>query len=1812
MQTTAQQEQIDQAIDRVAEGSSQPTGGKWLEYLTADIAPQIREWDIARAYVWGEWPERPTDQDIGIDVVAIRRSDGEHIAIQCKSRQLDEHGRGSPINKREFDSFASPSASDLWAERWIVTNGDVSLGPNVKTILEMTDKPVKMVNIASDLQQQRDAFVKEECPHCQPNPEGEERQQSRSCMQNEAVSESVRILQEHECSSSGGLPGGQARGRIILPCGTGKTRISLRIVEELTPPGQLSIVLCPSIALVAQLRREYLQHAEKDLRALAVCSDETAGYDPKKENTRNTAEDPTADSSNVSASEVKGKVTTNSAEIAQWIREGFDSEQVSVIFGTYQSGSRVADALKETGVTAKVLIADEAHRTAGLRRKRSAKNGAISETEKRIRDFTLCHDNDAFPATYRVYQTATPRIYDTRRVNQDRASDWVVRTMDDETVFGVELYRKSYVEAVRNGWLADYRIIAVGVNGPDAYQIANTLAGENKGKGTNRLTSTHFLRGLAFSLAMGGATHDSEQGTVSIKSCIAFMNTTDKSNNMQAALQTPAVRKWIQDWLDDNQIEQKAADYKLEHLEAKDNVTARDNAKVRLAEATSEHPHGILNVGIFGEGTDSPSLSAVAFLEARKSPIDVIQAVGRAMRTSEGKEMGYIICPIVIPANADPEQWLSTSDKEEGWQELGQILLALRAHDQRIEDNLVELLHLHIPKPPEVVRTLIAIAGGEDKRIQYREHQGAPGEAQAAVERVLEGKSTLVREFRPISEAPTSDAVSSDPAAGTEDSPAPLLKDQNQEGMTKDPGVAREATEITASPADPGDGQSPTGHETHAVEMTQIVVGKGNYDGAIELRMDTVARAKPAPDGTRGPVDFRKSKDKARDMINKGKGVRLTPTKEKKPGPTREERMDQAFFRQLKLSGLEDQGNAIRMNLLSKSGLVDNRVARDLNILETSVKEAAHHLREDQLQPVLDRHFMLDNLDEKAQKAIKEGKAADGCVTAALLLMNAAMLHQRIANGRWLSGISNLSEIKHDVNIIRTIRQEWKRIMCRDFHPVLEPAVEVIDEIERTGRLAGLERALRHLTAEAERIAETYADMGADHAGPLFNKVMGNQASDGAFFTKPVAGSIAARLTLDALGEQDWTNEETWRAHKTVDLACGSGTLLTAMLTEMKRRAREQGATPSEIGSLQKTAVEDTLKGMDINPISLQLAASQLMTGNQDIGYRRMGLHRMPYGPQPGDPSKVSAGTLELLGQKEIVKRSGELDLPDDWIASEEVWTQGGETMENAVDAVKGGVRIVIMNPPFSNRSKMGEKFPQETQRSLRKRVDDLERLLVQSDKNMDDFVDKNSIRLLFAALAERCIDSKTGIMTTVLPTIALTATSGQQERRILSERFHIHTVLTGRWPREFTLSQNTEIDESIIVATRNVGDKAPTRFVQLDKMPVDEAEVDEFHQCLTSCVKGSIANGWGEVSYWPEERIGAGDWTPAIWRSPELAEAAWTFKNTEGLIPLHRQGISPRKTGASIPAKTLEQGTNTTGEGAKIPVLASKGAGGQQTIEARPDSIWDTSKGGPKRYEENQGHLLLTFGQRSGTGRLNAVASNEKYIGVGWMPVPEVTAQESKAVSVFINSTAGRVQLMANVGKMISFPTYNPSAYSEVKVPDVKDTQIREILADCWERTRDMTVPQFRDGECEVRRLWDEAVAEAIGWEDSDLARLRLLLHQEPHVRGLGYGQYGDEVEIDPADRERFQELADRWQEETIFLSNSEQVNAHPALQEIISMGQPATPLILETMRYQGGHWFEALQQITGADPVSPADYGNIAAMQNSWLQWGEDHGYA
>ena len=570
--------------------------------------------------------------------------------------------------------------------------------------------------------------------------------------------------------------------------------------------------------------------------------------------------------------------------------------------------------------------------------------------------------------------------------------------MDDETVFGVELYRKSYPEAVRNGWLADYRIIALAVNDQEAYDQANILAEGTELTGRRAITSAQYLRGLAFTLAMGGATQGGENEDVPINSCIAFLNSVAKSKEMSTKLQSAPVREWVQEWLHKNGDGSAVKNYKLEHLDASSNVTARDAAKQKLADASEDSPYGILNVGIFGEGTDSPSLNAVAFLEARKSPIDVIQAVGRAMRTAPDKELGYIICPIVIPPNADPESWLSTSDTAEGWQELGQILLALRAHDQRIEDDLSKLLCLYMPSEPEKVQSIVAVAREIEKSISYYKHVGPPGSAQEAMERVGAGVSEPSEEFHLLNE----------PLAGDE---------------------ALEPSIIFSVKALPQKQEPPQNQEQP--EAPAVVE---DIDENFELRMDTPSRGKPAPGGTRGEVDMPKTKTKLRNMINSGGGVRLEPpSKKRRERRSRAEVERESGKQMIMLSGLDEHGDAIKMNLLAKSGLSTNRVVRDLNILEASITEAAFHLRSDELTDTLNRHFGLDQLKPDGKKS------ADGCTIAALLMMNAAMLHQRIGAGRWMSGVSDLSAVKNDVGLFTKLSGNGNASCVSTSYPYSSP-----------------------------------------------------------------------------------------------------------------------------------------------------------------------------------------------------------------------------------------------------------------------------------------------------------------------------------------------------------------------------------------------------------------------------------------------------------------------------------------------------------------------------------------------------------------------------------------------------------------------------------------------------------------------------------------------------------------------------------------------------------------------------------------------------
>ena len=191
------------------------------------------------------------------------------------------------------------------------------------------------------------------------------------------------------------------------------------------------------------------------------------------------------------------------------------------------------------------------------------------------------------------------------------------------------------------------------------------------------------------------------------------------------------------------------------------------------------------------------------------------------------------------------------------------------------------------------------------------------------------------------------------------------------------------------------------------------------------------------------------------------------------------------------------------------------------------------------------------------------------------------------------------------------------------------------------------------------------------------------------------------------------------------------------------------------------------------------------------------------------------------------------------------------------------------------------------------------------------------------------------------------------------------------------------------------------------------------------------------------------------------------------------------------------------------FPVLQSKGADGQERIEAVPDDWWEWKRPGEPPILAKAGHLLVTMGQNTSVARLMAVASDERYVGQGWMPVTGLDAAQSKAAAVFLNATPGRLMAMRNPGKSLGFPFYNPAAWAAVPIPDLSDSRIIKPLAACWEATRSDVVPQYRDGYTDIRRRWDAAVCAALGWDIDEITGLGEMLAREPRVRGVAYGQW-------------------------------------------------------------------------------------------------------
>jgi superfamily II DNA or RNA helicase len=393
---------------------------------------------------------------------------------------------------------------------------------------------------------------------------------------------------------------GAARGRLIMPCGTGKSLTAYWIAEALK--AKLILVAVPSLALVRQSlsdwTREFVAHGIKP-DWLCVCSDESVG--------------------NLDGDTFVGEVYdlgvpahTDIEEIAAFLRAG--TQVPKIVFTTYQSSANLAAAAQKARVRFDLAILDEAHKTVG----KYSKIFATLLSEKQI------------GVRRRLFMTATERV-----ARSDRED---VLSMENEKDYGKKFFQLSFKEAIKQGIIADYKVLTLTVRDR---RIRN-LIDENR---ILDLNSRDLDEAGAQSLAAGIAVkrvYDKH----GIKHAISFhrsIRAADRFREQQNALnRCRALGPRVQNF----------------HISSK--KTAGQRSRL-LQEFVGVKRALMTNARCLTEGVDVPAIDCVMFADPKQSRIDIVQATGRALRKYEGKKYGYIVVPLVVPEGTDFATFAATT-----------------------------------------------------------------------------------------------------------------------------------------------------------------------------------------------------------------------------------------------------------------------------------------------------------------------------------------------------------------------------------------------------------------------------------------------------------------------------------------------------------------------------------------------------------------------------------------------------------------------------------------------------------------------------------------------------------------------------------------------------------------------------------------------------------------------------------------------------------------------------------------------------------------------------------------------------------------------------------------------------------------------------------------------------------------------------------------------------------------------------------------------------------------------------------------------
>lgn len=594
-------------------------------------------------------------KDTGVDLVARNESTGELTAIQAKFYD-------KKIYKRNIDSFLAELGKSYYSAGIIVYSLD-SLSVNADEAINRLSKPVAQIGL-SDLRNSRidwESFV----PSQSNQVKVTETKATRK-YQDKAIKLTMEYFKDHD------------RGQLIMAPGTGKTFTSLKLVEKMAKESAKEtfniLYLVPSIQLLSQTLISWNNDTELSMHSFAVTSDRNASK--------------IKDDEGLTAKDIGFPATTDSEKlIANYRNIGEKLRDLTVVYSTYQSIEVLHEAQERGFPTFDIIICDEAHRTTGAK--------ALGE-EASV--FTRVHYNDYIKADKRLYQTATPKIYGTDAKQKAEDSSIVLSSMDDKNIYGKEIFRLGFGQAVSEGILTDYKVMVLAIDEKMVQKdMQRALSDSENGLDIDDVSKLIGVwNGL---MRRSSAEKHSEFEGRPMQRAISFINTIKNSKKVSSQF-----NEVVNEYLEGTDTIQQSIN--VRHVDGMMNTLQKKEALDWLSEDFSENETRVLsNVKFLTEGIDVPNLDAVIFLAPKKSQVDIVQAVGRIMRKFKNKEYGYIILPIVIPEGTTPESVLDNNKK---YETVWQILNALRSVDERFS-AMVNKLELNRTKPKNM--DVIGISG---------------------------------------------------------------------------------------------------------------------------------------------------------------------------------------------------------------------------------------------------------------------------------------------------------------------------------------------------------------------------------------------------------------------------------------------------------------------------------------------------------------------------------------------------------------------------------------------------------------------------------------------------------------------------------------------------------------------------------------------------------------------------------------------------------------------------------------------------------------------------------------------------------------------------------------------------------------------------------------------------------------------------------------------------------------------------------------------------------------------------------------------